>query len=112
MQSKKESLTADELLAYLYIAQQHSFFGDMAMGKLLQKLDITNVELIDFLKECIEKGWLSVKNFNARYFLRLECVVDFPIIISSDGIKYLNESNLLERISVDLRDVECDTKDN
>ena len=110
MQNNNNGLNAEKLLAYLYIAQQHSFFGDLAMGKLLQKLDISDVELIDFLKECIEKGWLSVKNFNARYFLRPECVVDFPVIISSDGIKYLNENNLLAQVSMDLRGVDCDTR--
>ena len=107
VQSNNNDLNAEKLLAYLYIAQQHSFFGDLAMGKLLQKLDISNEELIDFLKECIEKDWLSVKNFNAKYFLRPECVIDFPIIISSGGIKYLNENNLLAQVSVDLRDLVC-----
>ncbi|ACV64235.1 hypothetical protein Dtox_3518 [Desulfofarcimen acetoxidans DSM 771] len=109
MGNENNGLNAERLLAYLYIAQQHSFFGDLAMGKLLQKLDISNNELIAFLKECIDMDWLSVKNFNARYFLRPECVADFPVIISSTGIKHINENNLLEQVNSELRDLRCES---
>ncbi|WP_066632747.1 hypothetical protein [Desulfolucanica intricata] len=109
MQNKEQQkLNSEQFLAYLYIAQQHSFFGDLVMEKLLNKLKISEDDLIKLFKECIEQGWLSVNNFNAGHFLRPGRITNFPVIISSRGINYLKENNLVDYYSLDLRDVDND----
>lgn len=83
-----------EMLNQLYQAQQHILFQDMVMKFFLEKTGLKEEEIILALKKMIARQWLVCDGVKRKFFLRPNYVQNFPVIVSSAGLEYLEQQGL------------------
>lgn len=84
----------EKMLHELYKAQQHILFQEMMMQIFAERTGLQEEQIIALLKKMIERKWLVIDGVKERFFLRPGYVMNFPVVISSAGLEYLEQRGL------------------
>lgn len=78
-------------LADIYQSAMCCFFPDDVVPNVMEKMNLSEGEIIELLKTFMDRGWLNTKGFKPGFFLRPGFVCGFPVIITSLGLETVRE---------------------
>lgn len=84
----------EKMLQELYRAQQHILFQDMVLQIFAEQNGLKEEQIITVLKKMIQRKWLVADGVKEKLFLRPGYVMNFPVVISSAGLEYLEQRGL------------------
>jgi len=84
------------VLKEMYNAQMASFFPDDAMPRVMDKLELSEEEAMNYVKYFLEKGFLKKPAHKLSFFLRPGYIQSFPVTLTSRGLALLKGHRGLE----------------
>ncbi|HBX23581.1 MAG TPA: hypothetical protein DEF34_08130 [Desulfotomaculum sp.] len=88
--SSLEQKRLEEILREMHQAQKCSFFLEDVMGKVMDKLELTEEEAIELVRFLMNNHFISTGSFLPATFLRPGHIRMFPVVLTSKAIALVN----------------------
>ncbi|MBF7083137.1 hypothetical protein IT084_09145 [Desulfallas sp. Bu1-1] len=88
-----ENARLEKILRELYTAQKCTFFLENAMGRVIDKLGLSEEEAIEIARALMEKNYIATKSFLPATFLRPNFIRNFPVVLSAKAIAFLKSKD-------------------
>jgi len=88
-----EQKRLEEILREMHHAQKCSFFLEDVMGKVIDKLELSEEEAIEIARFLINNQFISTGSFLPATFLRPGHIRMFPIVLTSKALLWLTTGN-------------------
>jgi len=87
-----EQKRLEKILLEMHQAQKCSFFLEDVMGKVMDKLELSEEEAIEIVKFMMDHNLISTKSFLPAIFLRPGHIRMFPVVLTSKAIALIKDS--------------------
>lgn len=88
-----ENARLEKILRELYEAQKCTFFLEDAMGRVIDKLGLSEEEAIQIARVLADNNYITTKSFLPATFLRPNFIRNFPVVLSAKAIALLKSKD-------------------
>ncbi len=88
-----EQKRLEKILSEMHQAQKCSFFLEDVMGKVMDKLELSDSEAIEIARFMMDQNLVSTSSFLPAVFLRPAHIRMFPVVLTSKAIALIKNEH-------------------